>query len=209
MHEPFKIGVAGLGTVGGGLLQLIETNGAPHERTRGKPIKIVAVSARTRSKDRRLQLADKRWVDDPVKLATGPGHRLLRRVDRRRGRHRQEGASRRRSTPRSTSSPPTRRCSPSTASNSPSSPRRTTSRSISRRPSQAAFPPSRRMREALAGNQVRRVYGILNGTCNYILTKHAGGEARRSPTCSRRRRPRATPRPIRPSTSAASIPRIS
>jgi homoserine dehydrogenase len=27
------------------------------------------------------------------------------------------------------------------------------------------------MREALAGNQIRRVYGILNGTCNYILTQ--------------------------------------
>jgi homoserine dehydrogenase len=73
MNEPFKIGVAGLGTVGTGLLQLMETNGARMGEQLGKPVRIVAVSARTRSKDRRLQLADKRWVDDPIKLAQDPG----------------------------------------------------------------------------------------------------------------------------------------
>ena len=33
------------------------------------------------------------------------------------------------------------------------------------------IPVIKTLREALAGNQIRRVYGILNGTCNYILTK--------------------------------------
>src|SRR5262249_15575994 len=33
------------------------------------------------------------------------------------------------------------------------------------------IPVIKALREALAGNQIRRVYGILNGTCNYILTK--------------------------------------
>ena len=53
----------------------------------------------------------------------------------------------------------------------------------------------------LAGNRVARVYGILNGTCNYILTRmETEGRLRRRA----RRRPSAwaTPRPIRPSTSS-------
>ena len=33
------------------------------------------------------------------------------------------------------------------------------------------IPIIKTMRELLAANQIRRVYGILNGTCNYILTQ--------------------------------------
>src|SRR5690606_5811373 len=33
-----------------------------------------------------------------------------------------------------------------------------------------AIPVIKTLREALAANKVERVYGILNGTCNYILT---------------------------------------
>ena len=33
------------------------------------------------------------------------------------------------------------------------------------------IPIMKTLREALAGNQVKRVYGIINGTCNYILTR--------------------------------------
>src|SRR5690606_40397860 len=32
------------------------------------------------------------------------------------------------------------------------------------------IPVIKTMREALLGNEISRVYGILNGTCNYILT---------------------------------------
>ena len=71
------------------------------------------------------------------------------------------------------------------------------------------IPIIKTLREALAGNTVNRVYGILNGTCNYILTRmeQDASALRRVP-----RRPRsgwATPRPIRPSTSAGTTPRTS
>ena len=69
------------------------------------------------------------------------------------------------------SSPPTRRCSPSTASSSPSSPRRRASRSISKRRWPAASRSSRRCARRSPPTRCKRVYGILNGTCNYILTK--------------------------------------
>ncbi len=64
------------------------------------------------------------------------------------------------------------------------------------------IPVVKTLRESLAGNEVVRVYGILNGTCNYILIAHAerGRRLRRRP----RRGPArsATPRRTPPSTSS-------
>ncbi len=51
------------------------------------------------------------------------------------------------------------------------SPKRAASRSISRRRSAARIPIVKTLREGLAGNSLARIYGILNGTCNYILTR--------------------------------------
>ena len=112
-----------------------------------------------------------RWVADPVELASDPGIDAFVELiggdgnpARARGRR---GAAR----PASPWSPPTRRCWRGTASSWRRSPRSTRSRSTSRPRSAAASRSSRRLREGLAGNAVARIYGILNGTCNYILTR--------------------------------------
>ena len=170
MHEPFKIGVAGLGTVGGGLLQLLETHGQRMSEQLGKPLKIVAVTARTRTKDRRLQLADKRWVDDPIKLAQDPGIDCF--VELIGG---EDGIA--------------KKC-VETALNAKKHVVTANKALLAKHGVELAklaeknnvalnfeaavaggIPVIKAMREALAGNQVRRVYGILNGTCNYILTR--------------------------------------
>ena len=71
------------------------------------------------------------------------------------------------------------------------------------------IPVIKTMREAMAGNSVTRVFGILNGTCNYILTRMEaeGPVVRRLPR--RMRSGSATPKPTRPSTSRATTPRTS
>ena len=69
MTKPLKLGVAGLGTVGSSLLQLIETHGERLAAALPRPLKVDAVSARTRSKNRGLCLEQMRWFDDPVALA--------------------------------------------------------------------------------------------------------------------------------------------
>ena len=56
MAAPLRIALAGLGTVGGGVIRLIETNAPLITRRAGRPIEIVAVSARDRSKDRGVDL---------------------------------------------------------------------------------------------------------------------------------------------------------
>ena len=70
MAEPLKVGLAGLGTVGTAVIQLLE-----HERHKlvarcGRPIEVVAVSARSRGKKRAVDLKKMRWAADPVELAT-------------------------------------------------------------------------------------------------------------------------------------------
>ena len=72
MVQPLKLGIAGLGTVGASVVRLIA-----HERDAlaarcGRPIEVVAVSARSRGRKRDIDLRKLRWVADPVALATDP-----------------------------------------------------------------------------------------------------------------------------------------
>ncbi|MCJ2180787.1 homoserine dehydrogenase [Novosphingobium album (ex Hu et al. 2023)] len=70
MVEPLKIALAGLGTVGTGVVRLIETNAELIARRAGRPIRITAVSARDRTKDRGVDLSPYAWEDDPSAMAS-------------------------------------------------------------------------------------------------------------------------------------------
>ena len=145
MHSPLRIGIAGFGTVGTGVLDALRPIGAD-SRTRRTPGRDCRGVGRSRNKPRGDHELDSRvaWYDDPVALASAGECRSVRRTDRRRGRSRQNRRSRRRSRPESRSSPPTRRCSPITARRWRGSPRRRASRSTSKPRSRAAFRSSRR-----------------------------------------------------------------
>ena len=115
-----------------------------------------AVSARAqRQRERGLDMDRNRLVRRPGRAGALRRHRRLRRADRRRGRGRARQRSRRRSKPASTSSPPTRRCSPSTAWRLPSSPRRTASPLNFEAAVAGGIPVIKTLREALAGNRCR------------------------------------------------------
>ncbi len=68
LRAPLRIALAGLGTVGGGVIRLIEANAALIARRAGRPIVITAVSARDRSKKRGVDLSPYVWEDDMVIL---------------------------------------------------------------------------------------------------------------------------------------------
>ncbi|MEP1902434.1 MAG: homoserine dehydrogenase, partial [Nitratireductor sp.] len=70
MSKPLRLGIAGLGTVGVGVLRILRQQAALLEARTGCAMTVSAVSARTRNKDRGLSLASYDWEDDPVKLAT-------------------------------------------------------------------------------------------------------------------------------------------
>src|SRR3954468_512201 len=69
---PLRVALAGLGTVGAGVIRLLDTNGALIARRAGRPIEVVAVSARDRTKDRGVDIGRFDWIDDPAELARHP-----------------------------------------------------------------------------------------------------------------------------------------
>lgn len=70
MAEALNIALAGLGTVGTGVIRLIETNADLIARRARRPIRITAVSARDRSKDRGVDLSPYDWEDDLTSMAS-------------------------------------------------------------------------------------------------------------------------------------------
>ena len=69
MPQPLKVALAGLGTVGAGVVKLLDENRALIERRAGRPIEVTAVSARDRSRDRGIDISRFAWVDDATLLA--------------------------------------------------------------------------------------------------------------------------------------------
>src|ERR1700733_9636209 len=72
MAEPLKVGLAGLGTVGSAVVHLLDQGRDKLLARCGRPIEIVALNARTRGKKRDFDLKKFRWVADPVALASDP-----------------------------------------------------------------------------------------------------------------------------------------
>ncbi|MDY6860965.1 MAG: homoserine dehydrogenase, partial [Pseudomonadota bacterium] len=70
MSTPLRLGLAGLGTVGTGVVKIIQNHAGLLAARAGRPVEISAVSARTRGKNRGVDLSGYGWEDDPVALAT-------------------------------------------------------------------------------------------------------------------------------------------
>ncbi|MBV9570567.1 MAG: homoserine dehydrogenase [Alphaproteobacteria bacterium] len=69
MREPFRIALAGLGNVGGGVAQILLTRGAELSQRAGRKLELVAVCARDRKKRRRADISHIPWISDPLALA--------------------------------------------------------------------------------------------------------------------------------------------
>ena len=69
MADALRLGIAGLGTVGTGVIKMVQRHGAELAARAGQKIEITAVCARDRAKDRGVRLTNYAWEDDPVALA--------------------------------------------------------------------------------------------------------------------------------------------
>ncbi len=69
MTEPLKLGIAGLGTVGAGVLDLLAQRGGALATNAGRGVAISGVSARDKNKKRAVDISSFQWFDDPVALA--------------------------------------------------------------------------------------------------------------------------------------------
>jgi Homoserine dehydrogenase len=71
--KPFTVGLAGLGTVGIGVVKILEENHSLIEEKVGRSIEIRAISARDKSKHRGQNLQDFEWVNDTISLGDKDG----------------------------------------------------------------------------------------------------------------------------------------
>jgi homoserine dehydrogenase len=69
MTNPLRLGIAGLGTVGGGVVKIVEDHAAMLAARAGRPVAVAAVCAQSRNKDRGFDISGFAWEDDPVALA--------------------------------------------------------------------------------------------------------------------------------------------
>src|SRR6185369_4396241 len=70
--SPLRVGIAGLGTVGAGVVRLLQENRDILQQHCPRPIEITAVSARDRRKDRGVDLTGFDWVENSLDLASHP-----------------------------------------------------------------------------------------------------------------------------------------
>jgi homoserine dehydrogenase len=168
------IGVAGLGTVGAGVLQLLESNASLVAARAGRAIQVAAISARDRGRDRGVSLAGMRWHDDPVELATDPNVDVV--VELIGG---SEGPARRLVEASLAAGKPVVTANKALlAVHGASLAARAEAAGVALAFEAAVaggIPVIKALREGLAGNRIDRVAGILNGTCNYILTAMTRG----------------------------------
>jgi homoserine dehydrogenase len=170
MVAPLKIGIAGLGTVGASVVQLIERQRDVLIARCGRPIEVVAVTARSRAKRRDLDIKTLRWVRDPVALATDGEIEVFVEL--------MGGAD----DPAKAAVMAALAAGKSvvTANKALLARHGVALAAIAEKHHVAlnfeaavggAIPIVKTLRESLAGNSFARIYGILNGTCNYILTR--------------------------------------
>jgi homoserine dehydrogenase len=170
MAQPLKVGLAGLGTVGSAVIALLDQGRDKLIARCGRPIDIVAVSARSRGKKRGVDLKKFRWVDDPVTLARDSAIDVLVEVMGGAGDPAKAAAE---------------------AAIAAGKPVVTANKALLARHGQklaalaeqkqvalnfeaavaGGIPIVKTLREGLNGASFTRIYGILNGTCNYILSR--------------------------------------
>jgi homoserine dehydrogenase len=170
MAQPLKVGLAGLGTVGASVVQLLERGRDKIIARCGRPVEIVAVSARSRSKKRGVDLRKFRWVADPVELARDPAIDVLVEVIGGAGDPAKAAVEAALASGKSVV----------TANKALLARHGQKLAALAERQGVAlnfeasvggGIPIIKTLREGLNGNAFARVYGILNGTCNYILSR--------------------------------------
>jgi homoserine dehydrogenase len=166
---PLRIGVAGLGTVGAGLVRLLHANAEIVAARAGRPVVVAAVSARDRARDRGLDLGEARWHEDPVALASEPGLDAV--VELIGG---SEGPARRLVDAALRAGRPVVTANKALLAIHGAELAEVAAAKGAALAFEAAvaggIPAIKALREGLAANRIGRVAGILNGTCNYILT---------------------------------------
>ena len=170
MTHPLRLGIAGLGTVGTGLVKLVQTNAALIEARVGRPIEISAVSARSRSRNRGVDISGYAWEDDPVALARRDDVDVV--VELMGG---ENGPAKALTEAAIAAGKDVVSANKALlALHGQALAEAAEARGVALRFEAAVaggIPVIKSLMEGLAGNRITRIKGVMNGTCNYILTR--------------------------------------
>jgi homoserine dehydrogenase len=170
MVAPLKVGLAGVGTVGASVIRLITRQREALEARCGRAIEVVAISARAQHKERGIGIDRFRWVTEPVALATDPEIDVFVELIGGEGDPARCAVEAALATKKSVV----------TANKALLARHGLALATLAERNHAAlnfeaavagGIPIVKTLREGLVGNSLTRIYGILNGTCNYILTR--------------------------------------
>ncbi len=170
MTAPLRIGIAGLGTVGAGVVRILQTRADLVAARAGRPIEVVAVTARDRAKDRGVKLDAFAWGEDAVALAKHPGLDVFVELM---GGH--EGAAKEATEVALATGRDVVTANKALLAHHGHAlalQAEAAGRVIRFEAAVAGgIPVVKALTEGLAGNEMTRVMGVMNGTCNYILTR--------------------------------------
>ncbi|SDE40762.1 homoserine dehydrogenase [Limimaricola pyoseonensis] len=170
MTSPLRLGIAGLGTVGAGVVRIVQTHPELLEARAGRAVAITAVSARDRNRDRGVDLSAYAWEDDAAALARrddvdvvlelmGGHDGIAKQVLETALDHGKDVVTANKALLAHHGHALAERA-------------EANGRIIRFEAAVAGgIPVIKALTESLAGNEISRVMGVMNGTCNYILTR--------------------------------------
>jgi homoserine dehydrogenase len=170
MSTPLRLGIAGLGTVGTGVVRLVQTEGALIAARAGRPVEVVAVSARDRNKKRDVDLSAYAWEDDPVALARRADVDVF--VELMGGDSGPAKAATEAAIAAGKDVVTANKALLAHHGQALAEAAEAAGRCIRFEAAVAGgIPVIKALTEGLAANRIKRVMGVMNGTCNYILTR--------------------------------------
>jgi len=168
MSKPLRIAIAGLGTVGTGVVKLLQAQGDLIAQRAGRKIEIVAVSARDAGRDRGVDLASYEWIKDPVDLVGLDVDVIVEMIGG------SEGVARKLVDKSLKSKRSVVTANKALLAHSGYELAKLAEEQNVALKYEAAvaggIPIIKAVREGFSANKINYLCGILNGTCNYILT---------------------------------------
>ncbi|MEO9653033.1 MAG: homoserine dehydrogenase [Roseobacter sp.] len=170
MSQPLRLGIAGLGTVGIGVLRIIRKHSALLEARTGRKIEITALCARDRSKDRGISLDAYAWEENAVDLAKRDDIDVF--VELIGG---EEGSAKdavEAALEAGKDVVTANKALLAIHGQALAEHAENKGRALRYEAAVAGgIPVVKTLSEGLAGNEITRVMGVMNGSCNYILTR--------------------------------------
>ena len=170
MTNPLRLGIAGLGTVGVGVVKIVQQQAELLSRRAGRPVEIVAVTARSKGKNRDVDLSDYAWEDDAVAVATRKDVDVFVELiggDAGPAKDATEAALKAGKDVVTANKAMLAIHGQALAELAEGHDR------VIRYEAAVAggIPVVKALTEGLAGNEIIRIMGVMNGSCNYILTR--------------------------------------